>query len=181
MLLTNSPYAQVEMTDKNGNGVVMYSRYAKLIADIRTDIDIICGLPDSYKVYTIHLAKFLKATGETAACMQRWSKAAEIIIHADNDVIYQLVAQSRNLLSLAEVHNFEFDLDQSSFSRINITDLMDNLPALQTIKLSTTILNADQIAGFVDRQGTLNEWVVEILNSGISYTKKIPKTTHIKV
>lgn len=173
ILLANTAYSKIEINDKYGNQVELMGRTAAVVADIYTDIDMVCGLPDSYKVYTLYLKKTLRATDRTAKCILQWTKAGAINIHADNDVMYQLMAQAHGLNALSEVHDLAFLLDQSSFSKINVTDVMEHLPALQTIRLLAKPLDTQQIEAFVQKQGALAEWTVEVQAEYIRYNKKI--------
>lgn len=172
--LTHLIFRNVELTDKYGNNVELFKRLeSKADASITTDLNILCGLPSSYKHFSIDARKPLKATTASVDCILQWLEAKSIEIHADNDVLYRLLDNPKKLQALTKLQKFTFEIDQSSFQKINVDDLVDNLPALENIRIFTSSLNQAQLNGFVQWHGQMKNWMTEYSSSSIQFIKHV--------
>lgn len=171
--LVNASFANLDITDKYGNNVIL-NKLGGFSADayIHTDLNILCGLPTTCLHYWLQIRKTLTATAQSVDCILQWVGANTLHIHTDNDFVYRLLDEPSKLRALKDLRTFLFDIDQSSFQKINVADFVDNLPALEGVRVDVSALTEAQANGFVQSQRQLKNWTIESKYPLVEFTKR---------
>lgn len=171
-MLGNAPQSELYIRDIDGNSVYLNVGDAHLTAYVMTDDAILCGLPDNYKQYRLHLRKTLHLSNDSVDCMLQLKRAEELLIYSDTYVMYRLLDQPQKLAALTELSSFMFRIFPSSYANIRLSKLFGHMPALEVVHVLAWTLQPKQIEKFIHSQGTPKKWNVEVVGTTITFEMK---------
>lgn len=179
-ILGNAPQSEIYIRDIDENSVYLNLDDARLAAYVMTDDAILCGLPDNYKQYRLHLRKTLHLSNDSIDCMLALKRAEELLIYSDTYVMHRLLDQPEKLEALSELWSFTFRIFPSSYANIRLSKLFGHLPALEVVHVLAWTLQPQQIEKFIHSQGTPKKWNVQVNGTTITYGMKADEKRRIK-
>lgn len=171
-LLWNAPCRVVRFTDCRGNRVIMNPLEGSVSAVLRSGWDLLLGLPDNYKNYSIQIPNSVNITPTEIDYIFEWKQAAEITVLDVNDLPYRLALRPHKMKSMHLLWCLQISLNPSTFDSLSLATYFRHLPALELIRIvHTNDLHHYHIERFVEHQDGLGNWRSKIGNNFIEYMK----------
>lgn len=159
----NSSFWSIQFRDTK-NEIIIHpaNQIRRVNAYFFEEEQILSGLPTSYEYYTIFFFGSAISSTENIKAVLKWKNAHALNIGDLNDIAYELT-NSNELSEFKQLYRLELTLQQPSYKKIKVQNVIDNLPSLKYFLLSGRALLSSQITEFVLDQTLPPYWSVRLL------------------
>lgn len=108
-------------------------------------------------MYNVSFTKVDVATADLDYIL-KWEQATSIIIHDQSDFVYKFSQRTDELKGLKNLEKFAFNLQQKSYKKLDIKDILYGPPALKSVTGFRSLLSAQEYKEFIKNQQLILKW-----------------------
>lgn len=158
--------------DGNGSHIAIFPIWRSAVATFCAAEHSIDGMPDNYHIYNIRIDGDAKFTTDDLDSIFQWRNAQSLAIKSEGDVAVQLLRRIDDFKEMTHLERLFVYIERHSYRELNVTVLLEELPAMQLAQFPGDLLSYEEIDDFVKIQKVPDGWTVEVVDKLIEFRKK---------
>lgn len=160
--LANSTFKEINLTDQNGNTIILYPRTQYALARFNVGEGLYFTLPPNYVNYFIDSGNKVGVTIAELDYIMQWKNTIFLDIRDRSNVANELVYRVEQMKVMKRLRTLTLRVQRDSYELFDVKPFLEQLPSLRSVTIIADTLNKTELKEFLDKHGQFNHWTRSI-------------------